>query len=120
MYIYNIIITQKDKTMTTAELNTKIKEGTKKYGSKIAYLCSVEYKMAYRTWQKTDNNNNDVEKEVKEVEILKRDGGYVVSFGKNRYLAHTGTNFGMLAGLIIFETYEQAEKECNKLTYKIK
>jgi len=105
--------------MTTAELNTKIEEGTKKHGSKNAYLCSIEYQMAYRKWQRADNSNT-VKKEVKEVEILKREDGYVVSFGNNRYLAHTGTGFGMLAGMSIFKTYIQAKKVCNDLNYKVK
>jgi hypothetical protein len=105
--------------MKTTELNAKIAEGTKKYGSKNAYLCSDEYKIAYKKWQ-IENNSDNVKKEVKEVQILKREDGYVISFGKNRYLAHTGTDFGMLAGMSIFKTYMQAKKMCDKLNYKVK
>ena len=105
--------------MTTTELNNKINEGTKKYGSKNAYLCSIEYQMAYRKWQKGQSNTTSKKKD-KEVEIIKRENGYVVSLGGNRYLAHTGTNFGMLSGMSVFKTLMQAKKECNRLNYKVK
>jgi len=105
--------------MTAAELNTKIAEGTKKYGSKNAYLCSVEYQMAYKKWQRYDNNDK-VKKEAEEVQIVKYENGYAIKRGRG-YLVFSDNDFNMMfSGVSVFETYMQAKKMCNKLNYKVK
>ena len=103
--------------MTIETLNIKIKEGSKRVGSRNAFLASSEYNSLYNQYQKDQRIHPEEGKksELWVIDDSKTMGnGFFLKNEKGHYLANTGLQFGMCSGPINFKTKKAVVNYCDK------
>jgi hypothetical protein len=98
--------------MTAQEMNQKIAEGTKVYGSRNAYLASDEYRKLYAAYKAAAPVKGA--KVVEVVEVPHLGNGWFIRTGKNSYAAQLGDGIGCGAGALQFDTKDAAKMYCAK------
>lgn len=102
--------------MTAQEINNAITEGTKRFGSKNAYLASAEYRLLFKQYVP----EKAAKRSVEIVTVAHFGGGFFLKTAKNSYVATVGDSIGCGAGPIHFDTIEQAKTFCTKKGYAVR